>query len=74
VADPGGLIAFGPDRLYNFPRAGFYVDRLLQGTRPPDLPFEQPTRYRLNVSRRAARQLGIELPQSILVQADTVFD
>ncbi|HEY7064348.1 MAG TPA: ABC transporter substrate-binding protein, partial [Chloroflexota bacterium] len=68
MADPGGLVAFGPDRFYNFRRAGFYVDRLLKGTRPQDLPFEQPTRYRLVISRRAARQLGVDLPQARLGQ------
>lgn len=74
VADPGGLIAFGPDRLYNFRRAAFYVDRLLRGTRPQDLPFEQPTRFQLSVSRRAARLLDIDLPRSLLLDADAVYD
>jgi putative ABC transport system substrate-binding protein len=71
---PVGLIAFGPDRVYNFRRAAFYVDRILKGASPRDLPFEQPTRYRITVSRRAARLLNVTVPQSLLVRADAVFD
>jgi putative ABC transport system substrate-binding protein len=74
AADPGGLIAFGADRIYNFTRAAFYVDRLLRGTPPQDLPFEQPARFRLVVNRRAARYLNVRLPQTLLVRADTILD
>ncbi len=74
VADPGGLIAYGPDREYNFRRAAFYVDRILKGSTPQELPFEQPARYRLVISRRVARLLDVTLPQSLLLQANMVFD
>jgi putative ABC transport system substrate-binding protein len=74
MVEPGGLLAFGPDRLYNFRRAAFYVDRLLKGTRPQDLPFEQPMRYRLVANRRMARVLDLTLPRSILQQADMAYD
>jgi putative tryptophan/tyrosine transport system substrate-binding protein len=74
VANPGGLVGFGPDRIYNLRRAAFYVDRLLKGARPQDLPFEQPTRFRLAVSLRAASHLKLTLPQSLLLRATDVFD
>ncbi len=74
LANPGGLVAFGPDRIYNLGRAAFYVDRLLKGTRPQDLPFEQPTRFRLAISLRAARLLNLTVPQSLLVRATDLFD
>jgi putative ABC transport system substrate-binding protein len=74
MVDPGGLMAFGPDRVYNFRRAAFYVDRLLKGTRPQDLPFEQPMRYRLVVNRRMANLLGLTFPHVILQQADMAYD
>ena len=74
LVNPGGLIAFGPDRIYNFSRAAFYVDRLLKGTRPQDLPFEQPTRFRLAISLRAARLLNLTVPQSLLLRATDLFD
>jgi putative ABC transport system substrate-binding protein len=73
AANPGGLIAFGPDRVYNLSRAAFYVDRLLKGTRPQDLPFEQPTRFRLAVSLRAAHHLHVTLPQSLVLRATDIF-
>jgi putative ABC transport system substrate-binding protein len=74
TADASGLIAFGPDRTYNFRRAAFYVDRLLKGTRPQDLPFEQPTRFRLAVSLRAARHMHVTLPPALVSRATDVFD
>lgn len=74
LVNPGGLVGFGPDRIYNLRRAAFYVDRLFKGARPQDLPFEQPTRFRLAVSRRAASHLKLTLPQSLLLRATDVFD
>jgi len=69
-----GLLSFGPDRLYNFRRAAFYVDRLLKGVPPRELPFEQPTRFRLTVSRRALQFLALSAPPSIQVRTDEIHD
>jgi putative ABC transport system substrate-binding protein len=74
AANPGGLIAFGPDRVYNLTRAAFYVDRLLKGARPQDLPFEQPTRFRLAINLRAARHLHVTLPQTLVSRATDIFE
>jgi putative ABC transport system substrate-binding protein len=66
----GGLLAYGPDRLETVRRAAYFVDRILRGTKPGDLPVEEPTRYELIVNLATARALGLTLPQSILGRAD----
>ena len=73
-ADTGGLLAYGHDinRLYR--RAPYYVDRILRGTRPGDLPIEQPSDFELRVNLKAARAIGLELPRSLLVQANSVIE
>jgi putative ABC transport system substrate-binding protein len=69
----GGLIAYGPDFLVLYRRAAEYVDKILKGASPGDLPIEQPTQYVLVVNLKTARQLGVAIPQSILVRADEVI-
>jgi len=69
----GGLIAYGPKLSDNFYRAATYVDKILKGARPADLPVQQPTRYELVINMKTAKALGITIPPSILIRADEVI-
>jgi putative ABC transport system substrate-binding protein len=71
--DAGGLMAYGPDFPALFQRSADYVDKILRGAKPADLPIEQPTRYMLVVNLKIAKALGLTIPQSILLQADEVI-
>jgi putative ABC transport system substrate-binding protein len=70
--EAGGLLGFGSPILDNFRRAATYVDKILKGANPAELPFEQPTRYLLSVNMKTAKQLGLAIPQSVLLRADRV--
>jgi putative ABC transport system substrate-binding protein len=70
--DAGGLMSFGPDIFDQFHRAAIYVDKILKGTKPADIPVEQPTRFRLAINMKTAKMLGIVFPASILIQATEV--
>jgi len=72
--EAGGLMAYGPDLTENFRRAASFVDKIIKGAKPADLPIEQPTNFELVVNRKAAAALGIDLPRSILVRADRIID
>jgi putative ABC transport system substrate-binding protein len=73
-ADAGGLIAYGPSTAELYRRAAVFVDKILKGAKPADLPVEQPTKFELVINRKTGRALGLTIPQSLLVSANTVID
>ena len=74
VPRAGGIIGYGVDFVAFFRRAGFFVDKILKGTKPADLPIERASKFQFILNRKAAKALGFELPQSILLRADEVIE
>jgi putative tryptophan/tyrosine transport system substrate-binding protein len=70
----GGLMAYGPDTPTMFRRAAYYVDRILKGTKPADLPVEQPMRFSLVVNLKTARAFGLDIPASVLLDATEIIE
>jgi len=73
-ARSGALLTYGPHLASSYQRMAHYVDRILKGARPSDLPIEQPTKFELVVNRRTAKSLGLEVPASVLLRADEVIE
>ena len=74
AAEVGGLISYGPNLLEMFRHAAVFVDKILKGAKPADLPVEQPTQFELIVNLKTAKALGLKIPQPILLRADRVIE
>jgi putative tryptophan/tyrosine transport system substrate-binding protein len=74
LVEAGGLMSYGPNFLEQFRRAGDYVDKILRGTKPADIPVEQPVKFDFVINLIVAKALGVDIPQVLLTRADEVIE
>jgi putative ABC transport system substrate-binding protein len=74
IVEAGGLMAYGPDLSDLFARAATYIDKILRGAKPADLPVQQPTKYQLVINLKTAKAFGLTIPRSLLARADRVIE